>query len=129
VLVGAGAFLVLAYNLELAGGRFHSDLWFGLAWGGFPALTGYAVVSGELSLAAGLAAAFAVVLSLAQRVLSTNVRFVRRRVMTATGELELTDGTRVAVDEARLIAADELALRLLTVATVLLAATFVAFRL
>ncbi|HEY8315328.1 MAG TPA: hypothetical protein VIG35_00575, partial [Gaiellaceae bacterium] len=36
--VGAGAFLVVAYNLELFGGAFHSDLWFGLAWGAFPVL-------------------------------------------------------------------------------------------
>ena len=35
-LVPVGLFLVLAYNLELLEGRFHSDLWFGLAWGGFP---------------------------------------------------------------------------------------------
>ena len=40
-LVLVGAFLVPAYNLELAGGRFHTDLWFALAWGGFPAFTGY----------------------------------------------------------------------------------------
>ena len=42
-LVVAGAVLVPGYNLELAGGRFHSDLWFALAWGGFPAFTGYFV--------------------------------------------------------------------------------------
>src|ERR687892_1833806 len=30
--VAAGAFLVVAYNLELASSRFHGDLWFGLAW-------------------------------------------------------------------------------------------------
>ena len=35
----AGAFLVVAYNLELFGGAFHSDLWFALAWGAFPVLT------------------------------------------------------------------------------------------
>ena len=40
-----GAFLVLAYNLELAGGRFHTDLWFALAWGAFPAFTGYFVMA------------------------------------------------------------------------------------
>jgi hypothetical protein len=39
LLIPLGLFLVLAYNLELAGGRFHSDLWFGLAWGGFPCST------------------------------------------------------------------------------------------
>ena len=35
-LIAIGAFLVPAYNLELLGGRFHSDLWFALAWGAFP---------------------------------------------------------------------------------------------
>ena len=127
-LVAIGAFLVLAYNLELLGGRFHTDLWFGLAWGGFPVLCGYAVVAGELGVPAAVAGAFGVVLSLAQRVLSTNVRFVRRRVGAVRGELELTDGSRKPVDEARLIAADERALTLLAAASVLLAAALVAFR-
>ena len=49
-LVPIGLFLVVAYNLELFGGRFHSDLWFGLAWGGFPLLAGYAAVAGETTL-------------------------------------------------------------------------------
>ncbi|MGH3109321.1 MAG: UbiA family prenyltransferase [Gaiellaceae bacterium] len=127
LLVAAGAFLVLAYNLELLGGRFHTDLWFALAWGGFPVLAGSAVVAGQLDVVAGLAAAFAVVLSLAQRVLSTNVRFVRRRVASVRGDLELADGRRVELDESRLIAADETALMLLAAATVLLAAALVAF--
>ena len=55
LLVPVGVFLVLAYNLELLGGRFHSDLWFGLAWGGFPVICGYAAVAGDLSVAALLA--------------------------------------------------------------------------
>ena len=42
-LVVVGAFLALAYNLELFGGRFHTDLWFAVAWGGFPAFTGWFV--------------------------------------------------------------------------------------
>jgi hypothetical protein len=129
ILVAAGAFLVLAYNLELAGGCFHTDLWFGLAWGGFPVLTGYAVVAGEIGVAAVVAAAFATVLSLAQRALSTHVRHVRRRVTAVEGALELTDGTREPLDGERLIAAEERALRLLTLATVLLAVALVAARL
>src|SRR6266536_1073477 len=40
-LVAAGAFIVLAYNLELFGGRFHGDIWFAVAWGAFPAFTSY----------------------------------------------------------------------------------------
>ncbi len=128
VLVPVGVFLVLAYNLELAGGRFHSDLWFGLAWGGFPVICGYAAVAGDLSVAALLAAAFAVLLSLAQRALSNHVRHVRRRVVTVEGELTLRDGTRERLDRDRLIAAEERGLRLLAAASVVLAAALVAFR-
>lgn len=128
LLVPVGAFLVVAYNLELAGGRFHSDLWFGLAWGGFPVVCGYAAVSGELGVAAVLAAGFAVLHSLAQRALSNHVRFVRRRVAAVNGEIELRDGGREALDESRLIAAEERGLRLLAAATVLVAAALVAFR-
>ncbi len=129
LLVPLGLFLVVAYNLELAGGRFHSDLWFGLAWGGFPLICGYAAVAGRLSVEALVAAVFAVLLSLAQRALSNRVRFVRRRVAAVQGELELHDGSREPLGEAQLIAAEERGLRLLAVATVVLAATLVAFRL
>ena len=129
VLVPLGVFLVLAYNLELLGGRFHSDLWFGLAWGGFPVICGYAAVAGDLSVAALLAAAFAVLLSLAQRALSNHVRFVRRRVAAVEGELQLRDGSRERLDADRLIAAEERGLRLLAAASVVLAAALVAFRL
>ena len=129
LLVPVGLFLVSAYNLELLGGRFHSDLWFGLAWGGFPVVCGYAVVAGELSVAALLAAAFAVLLSLAQRALSNHVRFVRRRVATVDGSLELQDGSRERLDANRLIVAEERGLRLLAAASVALAAAMVAFRL
>ena len=128
VLVPLGLFLVLAYNLELLGGRFHSDLWFGLAWGGFPVVCGYAAVAGELSVAALLAAAFAVLLSLAQRALSNHVRFVRRRVESVDGELVLREGGRERIDAERLIAAEEKGLRLLAAASVVLAAALVTFR-
>src|SRR5680860_464532 len=39
--VAVGGFIVVAYNLELFGGRFHSDFWFAATWGAFPAFTGY----------------------------------------------------------------------------------------
>ena len=128
LLVPIGLFLVVAYNLELAGGRFHTDLWFGLSWGGFPLICGYAAVAGRLSVEAVVAAVFAVLLSLAQRALSNRVRFVRRRVVAVHGELELRDGSRETLAEAELIAAEERGLRLLALATVALAATLVVFR-
>ena len=47
-LIAVGAFLVPAYNLELFGGRFHSDLWFALAWGAFPVVTAYVACAGTI---------------------------------------------------------------------------------
>jgi hypothetical protein len=128
LLVPVGLFLVVAYNLELLGGVFHSDLWFGLAWGGFPVICGYAAVAGDVSVAAVLAAAFAVLLSLAQRSLSNHVRFVRRKVAAVDGELVLRDGTRERLDPDRLIVAEERGLRLLAAASVVLAAALATFR-
>lgn len=129
LLIPVGLFLVLAYNLELIGGRFHSDVWFGLAWGGFPLICGYAAVAGEIGIAALLAALFAVFLSLAQRALSNQVRFVRRRVAVVHGQLELRDGSLEALDASGLITPAERGLRLLGAATVVLAAALVVYRL
>ncbi len=129
LLVPVGVFLVVAYNLELAGGRFHSDLWFALAWGGFPLVCGYAAVAGTLDATALVAAAFAVLLSLAQRALSSHVRGVRRGVSAVRGELELRDGSTEQLDVAALISPSEHALRLLAAATVVLAVALVVARL
>jgi hypothetical protein len=74
-----GAFLVVAYNLELFGGAFHSDLWFAASWGAFPLLTAYFASAERLRVEAVVGAAFAVATSLAQRTLSTQVRTARRR--------------------------------------------------
>ena len=128
-LVAVGAFLVPAYNLELFGGRFHSDLWFALAWGAFPVVTGYLACTGTVRLVAVIAAAWATVLSLAQRRLSTPVRHTRREVVAVAGELELADGGREAITREGLIAAPESALHLLAFATFLIAAALVALHL
>ena len=53
----AGALFLPAYNLELAGGRFHSDVWFAIGWGAFPAFTGYFVNSLSVALPGVLIAA------------------------------------------------------------------------
>src|SRR6185503_114711 len=93
VFIVAGAFLVVAYNLELLGGSFHSDLWFAIAWGGFPALTGAFAQDGRLQVEGVLIAVACVALSAAQRVLSTPVRRLRRRVVAVEGTITLRDGT------------------------------------
>ena len=120
---------MFAYNLELLGGRFHTDLWFALAWGAFPLLTAYIAQAETVSWEALLAAAFATLLSLAQRLLSTQVRHVRRRVAHVTGELELRDGSREPITAATLAAAPEAALKALAAATVALAVALLVLRL
>ena len=127
--VVVGVALVLAYNLELFGGAFHSDVWFGLDWGSFPLLVGYLAMAERISLGAVLAAAFAGFLSLAQRHLSTQVRTVRRRVTSVSGTLELADGAREPVTDVTLIKAPEAALRAMTLAVISLAVGLVLLRL
>jgi hypothetical protein len=126
--VAVGGFLVLAYNLELFGGLFHTDLWFGLAWGAFPVLTGYLVTAEKLSVEALIAAVFGLATSLAQRTLSTPVRKLRRRVTDVTGTMTLTDGTQEPISRETLLTAPETGLRLLGAAMVSLAAALLVLR-
>jgi hypothetical protein len=104
-----GAVLVPAYNLELA---LHNDWGFALAWGAFPALTGFFVEAQTIRIEAVAVALYAFALSLAQRALSTPVRRARREQATTAGTEPL-----------------ERALRLLTWASVALAVALVAARL
>jgi hypothetical protein len=126
--IAAGVFIVCAYNLELAGGRFHSDLWFALAWGGFPLLTAYFATAGRITAEAVAATAFAVALSLAQRHLSTQVRDVRRRMVVVTGEMERRDGTTEPITPATLVDRPERALRAMAAASCTLAVALVMMR-
>jgi hypothetical protein len=128
VFVAFGAFVVAAYNLELFGGAFHSDLWFAIAWGAFPVLTAYFASAERLRVAAIAAAAFGLMSSLAQRWLSTQVRLVRRRVESVTGEVRLTNGSRLPVDAELLARAPEAALQALAAGMALLAAALLLFR-
>ena len=127
--VATGVVLVVAYNVELFGGRLHTDLWFGLAWGGFPVLTAYFTQAERLRVEAVLAALFAVLLSLAQRWLSTPARLLRRRTRLVSGSIERIDGTLEPITVESLLAAPEAALRALTVSVVALAAALLVLRL
>jgi len=128
-LVLAGALLVPAYNLELFGGRLHDDTWFALAWGGFPAFTGYFVNALTIRPAGILLAAACCLISAAQRQLSTPVRRLRRNTTEVTGRQHLRDGTVVELTRAGLSAPLEGALRSLWIAVVLLAIGLLAVRL
>jgi hypothetical protein len=127
-LVAIGALLVVAYNLELFGGRMHGDAWFALAWGAFPAFTGFWANALELTVPGVAMAAACCVLSVAQRRLSTPVRDLRRRTVAVGGEQELRDGRRIPLNAARLAAPLDGALSALSLAVVLLACALVVAR-
>jgi hypothetical protein len=128
-LVAIGALLVVAYNLELFGGRMHGDAWFALAWGAFPAFTGFWANALELTVPGVAMAAACCVLSVAQRRLSTPVRELRRRTIAVLGEQELRDGRRIPLTAGRLAAPLDGALSALSLAVVLLACALVVARL
>jgi len=107
--VAFGGVVVVAYNLELFGGALHSDSWFAGAWGAFPVLTAYAASAERIRAEAVAAAAFAFLVSLAQRRLSTEVRRIRR------------SPTELPQDAELLLRGPEAALRLLSAALPLLA--------
>ena len=127
--VVVGGFLVCAYNLEWFGGLFHSDVWFALAWGAFPALTAAFANELRISFAGVLVATGCFALSHAQRTLSTPVRALRRRTLRVEGSIERTDGTLERIDATALRAAPESVLRWLSVALPALAGGLVAAKL
>lgn len=127
-LIAGGVFVVLAYNLELFAGRFHTDRWFALAWGAFPAFVGYWASSPQLRPEALLASAACFGLSVAQRSLSTPVRELRRRTAALSGRQLLRDGHSVELDAGAIAAPMEAALKAVSVALVLLATGLVLAR-
>jgi hypothetical protein len=128
-LVVFGAAICLAYNLELFGSRFHSDVWFALAWGVFPAVTGYWVNALRFSLAGVIVAASCGALSVAQRRLSTPARRLRRKTIAVRGEQRLADGSSIELSPQVLLTPLDGALRALSVAITLLALGLLAARL
>jgi hypothetical protein len=124
-----GPVLVVGYNLELFGGRLHSDAGFALSWGAFPVLTAYVAQADRLDAAALIGAAAAFMLSYAQRSLSTPARLLRRRVRHVEGTATLDDGEVRPIDERMLLRPLERALRALSWTAVLLAAAMVSARL
>jgi hypothetical protein len=128
-LVVAGGLFLLAYNLELWGGRFHSDLWFAIGWGAFPAFTGYFVCALDVRPAGLLVAGGCLAMSVAQRSLSSPARELRRRTTSVSGERLLADGHTEALSIAGLLAPLDGALAAMSLAMVVLAAALLVARL
>ena len=116
-----GGFIVPAYSLEWARGKFHSDVWFGLAWGAFPVLVGYCANAGRLDVQALLVAAACFGLSLAQRTLSKQARGIRRQALAASGQISFQDGHEETITREYLLAVPESVLQLIGVSVAFLA--------
>ena len=116
-----GLALVVAYNLELFGGRLHTPWGFAIAWGAYPVVVGCLAQSGRVTFPAIVAAIAAVALSLAQRTLSTPARLLRRRVHAVDARLMVTGGA-IELTGADLLRPLERALRALSWGICLLAA-------
>jgi hypothetical protein len=129
----AGGFFVVAYNLELFGGRFHTDFWLAFAWAAFPALTSWWVntlsFGSARTVAAGiLVAAGCFGLVSVQRRLSTPVRRLRRKTVSVSGEQRLEDGTVIPLTVAEIAAPLDWSLRGLSWAVVVLSIGLVVVR-
>jgi hypothetical protein len=131
--VVAGGFFVVAYNLELFGGRFHTDFWLAFAWAAFPALTSWWIntlsfASLKTDVAGALVVAGCFGLVSVQRRLSTPVRRLRRKTVSVTGEQRLEDGTVIPLSVAELAGPLDSSLKGLSWAVVVLAIGFVVIR-
>ena len=127
-LIAFGAVAVPAYNLELAGGRFHNTATFALAWGAFPAFTGYFFESLRVRPAGVLIAVACAGFSVAQRRLSAPARELRRQTVAVAGTTVRRDGTAFELNVGVLLAPLEGALRATGVALILLASALVVLR-
>jgi len=129
----AGSFFVIAYNLELFGGRFHTDFWLAFAWAAFPALTSWwvntlSLASVRVDVAGVLVAAGCFGLVSVQRKLSTPVRRLRRKTVSLEGEQRLDDGTVIPLNVAEISGPLDASLRGLWWAVVVLSIGLVVIR-
>ncbi len=83
-------FFLLAYNLEWFHGRFHTDTWFGLSWGGLPVLAGYIIQTNQVSWAVLMVAASMGLLSLVEIKASRPYKKMKRE-LAAHGKTSETD--------------------------------------
>ncbi|HEY4452069.1 MAG TPA: hypothetical protein VGN13_10815 [Solirubrobacteraceae bacterium] len=128
-LVLLGGFFLPAYNLELAGGRFHSDAWFAVGWGAFPAFTGYFANAERIALPGVLIALACTAMSVAQRRLSSPARELRRRTAAVSGVRTLLDGRSEPISISGLLGPLDGALAAMSLAVFVTACALVAARL
>ncbi len=92
-------FFVFAYNLELFGGRFHTDGWFAFSWGTLPLLAGYIMQTNSVSAASLVVAAAMGFLSLVEIKASRPYKELKRQPDSKTG----IDGKEMSLQLERIL--------------------------
>lgn len=128
IFMAIGVVLVVAYNLELIGGRLHNDVIFAFSWGAFPVLTGYFAQVRYLGIVSLIAGGAAFAYSQAQRRLSTPARELRRRIISVEGNMVDNNGESRQIDRSVVLAPLEGALAWMSWAMIALALSLAIFR-
>jgi hypothetical protein len=121
IFIAIGAFIAIAYNLELFHGKLHTSFVLVLGWGAFPMLTAYYAQHARLGVAVFVAAAFGALITQIQRLLSTPARDLRRRTASVEGTMVRSDGSVVEITRQMMLRPLEQSLRTLCWAGALLA--------
>jgi hypothetical protein len=74
-------FFLFAYNVELFNGRFHSNLWFSISWGGLPLLAGYVMQTNSISISALIASSITALVAYAEIRVSRPYKELKRSHM------------------------------------------------
>lgn len=120
-------FFLLAYNLDIFEGKFHSDLSFVVSWAALPVVISYyvnalAVTPAVILVALGAAATGGIEINL-----SRWCKDFRRR--SSLSEMKFEDSTTLSITTAQLIAKPEKSLKLIVIAVDLVAIGLAIFRL
>jgi hypothetical protein len=119
VFIFLETFFLFAYNIDLYGGRFHTDLAFAFSWAALPVLVSYYVNALTITVVALLVALAMAATAGIEINLSRWCKDFRRK--SSLTQMQLADGTKLILNTAELIAKPEKALKLIVVAVDLLA--------
>ena len=124
----AELFFAIVYNLEMFERRFHNTVVFAISWGAIPLLTGYFVNALSISPIAFAMSVVAGLLTVVQRTLSTQARYLRRK-MGPVEAIQLENGDLIPTTSADIARPAENSLKLLTAAVFILGISLVIGRL
>jgi hypothetical protein len=127
VLIVTETFFLLAYNLEISDGKFHSDLSFAFSWAALPLIVSYYVNALAVTAAVILVALASAATAGIEINLSRWCKDWRRRASLT--EMIFEDGTTLNMTTTQLIAKPEKCLKLIVVAVDLVAVGLILFRL